>query len=110
PPHDVTAEQAVLGALMLSPASLAKISDWLTEQDFYRADHRLIYRAVAALIGRGSPVDTVTMMDWFDDNDLAGMIDGAAYLIELNEATASAANIVAYAEIVSQKSRLRAAI
>jgi replicative DNA helicase len=110
PPHDITAEQAVLGALMLAPESLAKVSDWLTEHDFYRADHRLIYRAVAALIDRGSPVDTVTMMDWFDANGLADLIGGAGYLIELNNATASAARIVAYAEIVSEKSRLRAAI
>lgn len=110
PPHDIAAEQAVLGALMLAPESLAKISDWLTEQDFYRADHRLIYRAVTALIGRGSPVDTVTLMDWFDANGLSELIGGAGYLIDLNNATASAARIVAYAEIVSEKSRLRAAI
>lgn len=110
PPHDIAAEQAVLGALMLAPESLAKISDWLTEQDFYRADHRLIYRAVSALIGRGSPVDTVTLMDWFEANGLAEMIGGTSYLIELDNATASAARIVAYAEIVSEKSRLRAAI
>lgn len=110
PPHDITAEQAVLGALMLAPESLAKISDWLAEADFYRADHRLIFRAVTELIGRGSPVDPVTMMDWFEGNGLAELIGGAGYLIELADATASAANIVAYAEIVSQKSRLRAAI
>lgn len=110
PPHDTAAEQAVLGALMLAPESLAKISDWLTEADFYRADHRMIYRAVSSLIDRGSPVDTVTLMDWFDANGLAELIGGSTYLIELNDATASAARIVAYAEIVSEKSRLRAAI
>lgn len=110
PPHDIAAEQAVLGALMLAPESLAKISDWLGEQDFYRADHRLIFRAVSALIGRGSPVDTVTLMDWFEANGLAELIGGTSYLIELDNATASAARIVAYAEIVSEKSRLRAAI
>ena len=110
PPHDIAAEQAVLGALMLAPESLAKISDWLTEQDFYRADHRLIYRAVSALIGRGSPVDTVTLMDWFEANGLAELIGGTSYLIELDNATASATRIVAYAEIVSEKSLLRAAI
>lgn len=110
PPHDVNAEQAVIGALMLAPTSLAKVSDWLTEADFYRADHRLIYRAVSALIGRGSPVDPVTMMDWFESAGLADLIGGLGYLVELSDATASAANIVAYAEIVAQKSRLRAAI
>jgi len=110
PPHDVTAEQAVLGALMLSPASLAKISDWLTEADFYRTDHRAIYRAITTLIGRNSPVDAVTMGEWFEANGLAEVIGGPSYLYELTEATASAANLVAYAEIVIDKARLRAAI
>lgn len=110
PPHDITAEQAVLGALMIAPDSLAKISDWLTEADFYRADHRMIYRAVTTLIDRGAPVDAVTMMDWFESAGLADQLGGVEYLIDLNTATASAANIVAYAEIVSQKSRLRSAI
>lgn len=110
PPHDITAEQAVLGALMLAPESLPKISDWTAEGDFYRADHRLIYRAITALIGRGSPVDAVTMGDWFEANGLAEMIGGPGYLYELNDATASSANIVAYAEIVVEKSRLRSAI
>lgn len=110
PPHAIDAEQAVLGGLMLAPESLPKIADWLTEQDFYRADHRLVYRAVATLIARGAPVDPVTMMDWFESNDMTSLIGGVTYLIELCDATHSAANIVAYAEIVVEKSRLRAAI
>lgn len=110
PPHDANAEQAVLGMLMLVPESLAKVSDWLSEDDFYRADHRIIYRAVVTLIGRGSPVDPVTMGDWFQANDMDGMVGGIGYLIELSNSTASAANLVAHAEIVVEKSRLRAAI
>lgn len=110
PPHAIDAEQAVLGGLMLAPESLAKISDWLTEADFYRADHRMVYRAVSTLIARGAPVDPVTMMDWFESNDMAGLIGGVGYLVELSDATASCANIVAYAEIVVEKSRLRAVI
>lgn len=110
PPHDIAAEQAVLGALMLDPASLLKISDWLTEKDFYRADHRLLWKAISSLIAKGAPVETLTLMDWFEANGLAEMIGGSSYLIELNNATASAANVVAYAEIVSEKSKLRAVI
>lgn len=110
PPHDIAAEQSVLGALMIAPASLAKIQDWLVEDDFYRKDHRLIYRAICGLIGRGDPVDTVTMGDWFDANGLTELAGGRGYLVELDQATASAANIVAYAEIVAEKSKLRQAI
>ena len=110
PPHDANAEQAVLGMLMLVPESLAKVSDWLTEADFYRADHRMIFRAISSLIGRGSPVDPVTLGDWFEANDLQSLMGGMGYLIELADTTASAANIVAHAEIVVEKSRLRSVI
>ncbi len=107
PPHAIDAEQAVLGGLMLDPASLARVADWLSEGDFYRQDHRLIWRAVTELVRRGSPVDPVTMGDWFDAAGLADLVGGMGYLLELANATASAANIVAYAEIVLEKSRLR---
>lgn len=110
PPHDIAAEQAVLGALMIAPESLAKIQDWLVEDDFYRKDHRLIYRAICGLIGRGDPVDTLTMSDWLEANGLAELIGGTSYVFELYSNTPSAANIVAYAEIVAEKSKLRQAI
>lgn len=110
PPHAIDAEQAVLGGLMLQPEALAKLSDWLVEADFYRKDHRLIFRAVTVLIGRGSPVDPVTMGEWFQANGLEDVMGGMGYLIDLSDAMHSAANIVAYAEIVVEKSRLRSAI
>lgn len=111
PPHRIDAEQAVLGALMLDAKALAKVSDWLSAEDFYRADHRLIFRAISGLVERGSPVDSVTVADWFEANGLAEMMDGGpTYLIELEDATASAATIVAHAEIVVEASRHRALI
>jgi len=109
PPHAIDAEQSVLGALMLDPSALPRLSDWLSEQDFYRKDHRLIWRALTGLIDRGSPVDAVTMEDWFQSNGLIDMI-GRGYLLELSNGTASSANIVAYAEIIAEKSRLRSLI
>ncbi|HEY9147087.1 MAG TPA: replicative DNA helicase [Thiobacillus sp.] len=110
PPQAVEAEQSVLGGLMLSPESLPKISDWLAEEDFYRRDHRLIYRAILALAGQGKPVDAVTMGEWFEAQGMADDIGGSGYLIELHSTTPSAANIVAYAEIVSEKAQLRKCI
>jgi replicative DNA helicase len=110
PPHDTAAEQSVLGGLMIDPDSLVKISDWLAEADFYRKDHRLIFRAINHLSEKGSPVDTLTVMDWFDANGLSEIIGGSSYLYELNSATPSSANIVAYAEIVAEHSRLRSVI
>lgn len=108
-PFNVEAEQAVLGGLMLAPDSLAKVGDWLDEGAFFRRDHQMIYRAIREMADK-SAVDAVTLSEWFDANALGDLIGGAAYLIELANMTPSAANIVAYAEIVAEKARLRSAV
>lgn len=112
PPQSVEAEQAVLGGLMLSPEAWDLIADQLSEDDFYRRDHRLIFRAIAALAGAipPKPVDAVTVGEWFERNSLAEQIGGSGYLIELASTTPSAANIRSYAEIVRDNAMLRALI
>jgi len=66
PPHSVDAEQAVLGGLMLSPEAWDKVADRLTEDDFYRKDHRVIFRAITELSNKGMPCDAVTLGEWFE--------------------------------------------
>lgn len=110
PPHSIDAEQAVLGGLMLAPDKIETLADKLSEQDFYRKDHRMIWRAVLELNARGQPCDAVTMGDWFDNNGLGEMVGGAGYLIDLSNSTPSAANIVAYAQIIREKSVMRQVI
>lgn len=110
PPHDVPAEQAVLGALMIAPDQLALIADWLREDDFYRKDHRVIWRGICEKAQAGEDVDAVTLGDWFDAQGIAGLVGGVTYILELANTTPSAANIVAYAEIVREKAQLRRAI
>ncbi|MBP7611240.1 MAG: replicative DNA helicase, partial [Steroidobacteraceae bacterium] len=107
PPHSLEAEQAVLGGLMLSGEAWAKIADKLTERDFYRRDHQLMYRAIGELSEKGMPCDAVTLGEWFDAQGLAESVGGTRYVLELANSTPSAANIVAYAEIVREKSVLR---
>ena len=107
PPHSIEAEQAVLGGLMLSPDSLDKVADKLSDDDFYRRDHRLIWRAINELANKGMPCDAITLGDWFIANDMAEMVGGATYLMELANSTPSAANIAAYGDIVREKSVLR---
>ena len=107
PPHSIEAEQAVLGGLMLAPESWDRIADRLTEGDFYRKDHRLIFRAIEDLSNKGMPYDAVTLGDWFQAQNLAELVGGASYVIELANSTPSAANITAYADIVREKSVLR---
>ncbi|HEY6942048.1 replicative DNA helicase [Dokdonella sp.] len=107
PPHSVEAEQAVLGGLMLAPDSWDRVADRLVEDDFYRKDHRLIFRAIGDLSAKSMPYDAVTLGDWFQAQNLVDLVGGASYVIELANSTPSAANITAYADIVREKSVLR---
>jgi len=107
PPHSIDAEQAVLGGLMLDERAWERIADKLEENDFYRKDHRLIYRAIGELANKNMPCDAVTLGEWFESNGLAELVGGSSYVIQLANSTPSAANIAAYAEIVREKSVLR---
>ncbi|MEL1264585.1 replicative DNA helicase [Pseudoxanthomonas putridarboris] len=107
PPHSIEAEQAVLGGLMLAPEAYDRINDRLTQNDFYRRDHQLIYRAISELAERNRPYDAVTLGEWFESQGQMELVAGGAYLIELASTTPSAANITAYAEIVRDKAVMR---
>jgi replicative DNA helicase len=107
PPQSVEAEQAVLGGLLLRAEAWPLVADLLTDADFYRRDHALIFRAIRELAEAAKPFDAVTLGEWFEGQGLAEQVAGGAYLVELASTTPSAANIVAYAEIVGEKSRLR---
>jgi len=107
PPQSVQAEQAVLGGLMLDPNAFGKIEGTLTDADFYRRDHQLIFRAIRELAEKSRPYDAVTIGEWFESHGMAEQVAGGAYLVELASGTPSAANIAAYADIVRDKSVLR---
>ncbi|GAB3351451.1 replicative DNA helicase [Lysobacter tyrosinilyticus] len=107
PPQSVEAEQAVLGGLMLAPDAWDRVADRITDSDFYRRDHQLIYRAIRELAEKNRPYDAVTLGEWFESMGLSEQVAGGAYLIELAATTPSAANISAYADIVRDKAILR---
>jgi len=107
PPHSIEGEQAVLGGLLLSPRAFDQVADIITETDFYREDHRLIFRAIHELSNKGKPCDAVTVTEWFESYGKADMVDGGGYINQLASNTPSAANVKAYAEIVREKSILR---
>jgi replicative DNA helicase len=107
PPHSIEGEQAVLGGLLLSPRAFDQVADIVTEPDFYREDHRLIYRAIQELSHKGRPCDAVTVTEWFESHGKVEQVDGGAYISQLASNTPSAANVRAYAEIVREKSILR---
>ena len=106
-PQSVEAEQSVLGGLMLDNQAWDKVADLVVEEDFYRRDHRLIFRAIAALYAHSKPCDVVTLSEWLGQQGLLEEAGGLAYLGALAKNTPSAANIKAYAEIVRDRSVLR---
>ena len=107
PPHSLEAEQAVLGGLMLDNAAWDTVADRVVEEDFYRGDHRLIFRAIRTLAEQGSPLDVVTLAEWLERSALLDDAGGLPYLATLARDTPSAANIRAYADIVRERSVLR---
>ncbi len=98
PPHSIEAEQAVLGGLLLDAGAWDQIADRIKEVDFYRRDHGLIFQAISGLAAQTRPIDVITVSEVYAD---------LAYLGALAKNTPSAANIVAYADIVKEKSLLR---
>jgi replicative DNA helicase len=83
------------------------VADIVTEPDFYREDHRMIFRAIAQLSNDSKPCDAVTVTEWFEARGQADQVDGGDYIVQLASNTPSAANVRAYAEIVREKSILR---
>ncbi|MCU0808075.1 MAG: replicative DNA helicase [Candidatus Contendobacter sp.] len=103
PPHSLEAEQSVLGGLMLDNTTWDQVADRLDESDFYRNDHRLIFRAIRRLSENGKPFDLLTLAEWLEDNNQLEEAGGFAYLGVLARDTPSAANVRAYADIVRER-------
>lgn len=107
PPHSIEAEQSVLGGLLLDNAAWDRIADFLSEADFYRFDHRLIFQSIARLISATKPADVITVFEMLQVAGKAEEVGGLAYLNSLAQNTPSAANIRRYAEIVRERAVLR---
>jgi len=107
PPHSVEAEQAVIGGLLLDNRAWETIADKLVDEDFYRHDHRLLFTAIRELESRNEPFDAVTLSQCLDKNGQLDQAGGLLYLGRLAKDTPSASNILAYANIVREKSVLR---
>jgi len=107
PPHSIEAEQSVLGGLLLDNGAWDRIADFLTQGDFYRFDHRIIYEHIGRLIASSRPADVVTVHESLSTAGKADEVGGLAYLNALAQNTPSAANIRRYAEIVRDRAVLR---
>ena len=107
PPHSVEAEQSVLGGLMLENVAWDKIADLVGEDDFYRDDHRRIWKHISKLIEANRPADVITVVESLERNAELETVGGLTYVGMLSNNTPSAANIRRYAEIVRERSIMR---
>ncbi|MDF2466375.1 MAG: dnaB [Ramlibacter sp.] len=107
PPHSVEAESSVLGGLLLDNGAWDRVGDLLTDSDFYRYEHRLIYAAIGGLINATRPADVITVYEQLQGLGKAEEVGGLAYLNSLAQYVPSASNIRRYAEIVRERSILR---
>lgn len=107
PPYSIEAEQSVLGGLMLDNRAWNELADRLSTEDFYRDDHQLIYRAICELVGSARPCDFVTLSEHLKARGQLDDAGGLAYLGSLANDTPSAANVLAYADIVRERAVLR---
>src|SRR5258706_3107214 len=103
PPHSVEAEPSLLGGLLLDNQAFDKIADLVTAEDFYRDDHRRIFRHLSKLIEHGKPADVVTIAESIEASEDKDRTGGPAYLGSLAQNTPSALNIRRYAELVRER-------
>src|SRR3954466_8697999 len=104
PPHSIEAEQSLLGALLLDNQAFDKVADLITGEDFYRDDHRRIWRHISRLVEANKPADVVTLSEAIEGSEDKDKTGGPAYLGALAQNTPSALNIRRYAELVREKS------
>lgn len=107
PPNSIQAEQSVLGGLMLDNQTWDSVSDKVVESDFYRRDHRLIFKTIEQLAEKQIPFDVITISESLEAIGELESCGGLSYLGMLAKDTPSAANIVTYANIVRDRSVLR---
>ena len=106
-PHSIEAERSVLGGLMLDSDAWDRVSALITGDDFYRSEHRPIFRAMEGLVGQNKPLDIVTLAESLELQGELDTVGGLTYLTELASSTPTASNVAAYAEIVQERSTVR---
>lgn len=106
-PHNIEAEQAVLGAIFLVPDMIVTATEILEPEDFYRVSHQRIFSMMIRLTDKGEPIDLVTITTELDDLKMLDEVGGVSYLTDIANSVPTAANIEYYARIVEEKSTLR---
>lgn len=107
PPQSVEAEQAVLGAILISTDAIAKVVDLLEPEHYYRKAHQMLYAAILDLFEKNEPIDIVTTSQYLKDQGKLDAVGGRQYLADLALSVATTANVEYYAKVVNEKALLR---
>ena len=109
-PHDLVAEQSVLGAVFISPDSIITLADVLTPDDFYKPANKIVFKTMLSLLGKGEPIDATTMVSALTNQGDISNIGGINYVVELVNSTPTSKNVEHYAKLVKEKANLRKVI
>jgi replicative DNA helicase len=107
PPHSIEAETSVIGGLLLDNGAWDRIGDLLTDNDFYRHEHKIIFAAIASLVAANKPADVVTVHGYLQSTGKSDDSGGLAYLAATAQSVSGVSNIRRYAELVRERSILR---
>src|SRR3989339_2178837 len=107
PPHNLEAEQSLIGSLLIDKDSLVSVADRLSPDDFYRDSHRLLFDTILELFERHEPIDILALGNRLEEKGILQKIGGRAYLVELSNMVPTSAHVAHYADIVQKKSTLR---
>ena len=107
PPHNLEAEESVLGSMLLSGEAIASVIEVVQAEDFYRSAHEKIFRTALALYGRGEPVDAITVVEELKRKNELGDVGGPLYIHNLVESVPTPASAQYYAKIVAEHALLR---
>ncbi|HOJ79439.1 MAG TPA: replicative DNA helicase [Clostridiales bacterium] len=107
PPHNIEAEQAVLGCMLLDSDVIPTVTELIRSSDFYREDHREICEAIIDIVEKAGPVDIITVAEQLQQRGTLEKVGGIDYLASITSAVPTTANARHYAKIVEEKSLLR---
>ena len=110
PPHNIEAEQAVLGAMLIKKEAIVEAQEILRPDDFYREAHRVVFETMATLSAEGEPVDIVTLVERLKKTGMLDKVGGIAFVTAMANCVPTAANLVYHAKIVREKAELRGLI
>lgn len=106
-PHNIQAEQTVLGCMLKDKTSIVNAAETLSEEDFYRGSHKVLYKAVVDLFMKDIPVDMITLIEHLKSINMLDAVGGITYITEISDSVSITSNLISYVKIVKDKAVLR---